>query len=101
MLRLLEVAVPDLHASSRFHSAVIPVDTVKVVAAKPGFVQGVRYRASPETKLRATLRTLSRADRRRVQEIAKGRLDPADETVQGLPAERRARLLDAAYDQVR
>jgi hypothetical protein len=74
---------------------------VKVIAAKPGFVQGVRYRASPETKLRATLRTLSRADRRRVQEIVQGRLDPADEAVQGLPAEQRARLLDAAYEQLR
>jgi len=101
LLRLLEVGVPDLQASSRFHGTAIPVDTVKVIVAKPGFVQGVRYRPSPETKLRATLRTLSRADRRRVQEIVEGRLDPAGETVQGLPAQQRARLLDAAYDQLR
>jgi hypothetical protein len=101
LLRLLEVGVPDLQASRRFHGTVIPVDTVKAVVAHPDFVEGVRYRASPETKLRKTLRTLSRADRRRVQEIVRGTLDPADETLQAFPAEQRARLLDAAYEQLR
>jgi hypothetical protein len=101
VLRLLEVAVPDLHARGRFHGPVIPVDTVKVIVAKPGFVQGVRYRPSPETKLRATLSALSSADHRRVQDIVQGRLDPQDEAVQKLPARQRASLLDAAYDQLR
>jgi hypothetical protein len=101
LLRLLEVGVPELQASTRFRGPVIPVDTVKAIVAKPGIVEGVRYRASPETQLRTTLSILSPADRQRVQDIVQGRLDPEDEAVQGLPPAQRARVLDAAYDQLR
>jgi hypothetical protein len=101
LLRLLDVAIPDLDASSRFRGPVIPVDTVRVLAAHPGLIEATRYRPSPETKLRAALRSLSREDRGRVHAIAEGRLDPADPTLRRLPLERRARVLDVAYEQLR
>jgi hypothetical protein len=101
LLRLLEIGVADFEASARFRGPVIPVDTVRAVAEKPDFVAGTRYRASPETKLRAGLRSLSRRDRSRVQAIVEGRLDPADEALEEIPLPRRARILDVAYDQLR
>jgi hypothetical protein len=101
LLRLLEIGIADFAASARFRGPVIPVDTVRVITEKPDFVAGTRYRASPETKLRAGLRSLSRRDRSRVQAIVAGRLDPADEALEEIPPLRRVRILDIAYDQLR
>ena len=101
LLRLLDIGVPDLQASRQFQGPVIPVDTVKVIVEKPGFVRDVRYRASPAAKLRATLRSLSPLERQYVRDVVEGRLDPADATLQNLPPWQRASILDAAYDQLR
>ena len=101
LLRLIEVGVPELQAADGFRGPVIPVDTLRALLAQPGLVSGVRYRASPETHLRAELRALSREDRKAAQEIAAGGLDPEDDSVQALPVDRRARVLDVAYDQLR
>jgi hypothetical protein len=101
LLRLLEIGIADFEASARFRGPVLPVDTVRAVVDQPGFVTSTRYRASPETKLRAALRSLSRGDRRRIRAIVEGRLDPTDETLEEIPPPRRARILDLAYDQLR
>jgi hypothetical protein len=101
LLRLLEIGTADFEATARFRGPVLPVDTVRAVADQPGFVTSTRYRASPETKLRAALRSLSREDRRRVHAIMEDRLDPADEALEEIPPPRHARILDLAYDQLR
>jgi len=101
LLRLLEIGIADFEASARFRGPVLPVDTVRAVAEQPGFVTSTRYRASPETKLRAGLRSLSHGDRRRVDAIVEGRLAPDDELLQEIPLPRRARILDLAYDRLR
>jgi hypothetical protein len=101
LLRLIEVGVGDLHAADRFRGPVIPVDTLRALLAHPGLVSGARYRPSPETQLRAALRSLGKADREAAQAIASGQLDPSDASLQAIPAERRARVLDVAYDQLR
>ena len=101
LLRLLEVGIPDLHASERFRGPVIPVATVRAIVGHPGFVTRTRYRASPATKLRADLRSLSGPDRSRVRAIVEGHIDPASEELEDLPPARRARILDVAYDQLR
>jgi hypothetical protein len=80
---------------------VIPVDTVREVAAHPGLIAGVRYRPSPETVLRVGLRSLPRGDRRLARQIAAGHLEPSDPSLAEIPIERRARILDVAYDQLR
>lgn len=52
MLRLLDVARPGLRLSQQFFWTAIPVDTVKgVVAATPGLVTGIHFRASAGTEL--------------------------------------------------
>jgi hypothetical protein len=101
LLRLLEIGMADFEASARFRGPVLPLDTVRAVADQPEFVTSTRYRASPETKLREALRSLSREDRRRVRAIVEGRLAPADEALEEIPPPRRAKILDLAYDQLR
>ena len=101
LLRLLDASIAGLAASSHFRGAVIPVDTLRTLTQRPGFVTNTRYRPSPATKLRASLRGLASGDEGRVREIAEGRLDPADETLGTLPRARRARILEVAYEQLR
>jgi hypothetical protein len=101
LLRLLETGVPDLGASARLHGPVLPVDTVRALADQPGFVTRTRYRPSPETELRSGLRSLSRADRKRVAAIASGVLDPEDGSLANVSSGRRARILDVAYERLR
>jgi hypothetical protein len=101
LLRLLEVGIPELSASAGFRGPVIPIDTVRAVAAHPGLVESARYRASPETELRAALASLSRNERARVEDIVTGRVDPSGVALDELPVEARARVLDVAYDQLR
>jgi len=101
LLRLLEIGIADLEASKRFRGPVLPVDTVRAVADQPGLVTSTRYRPSPETKLRAALRSLSRSDRRLVRRIVEGHLTPDDGALEEIPPMRRARILELAYDQLR
>lgn len=98
---MLDVGLADLEASRRFRGTVIPVDTVRAVTARPGMVRTTRYRPSPETLLRAALHALSRSDRRRVEALVGGRLDPADASLAALTPDRRARIFDAAYASLR
>jgi hypothetical protein len=101
LLRLLEVGLPELEVSAHFRGPVIPVDTVRAVAAHPGLLKRTRYRPSPATKLRAALRALSPEERSLLRDLVAGRREPSDDAVAALPPERRARLLDTAYDQLR
>jgi hypothetical protein len=101
LLRLLEIGVVDVDMSARFHGPVLPVDTVRAVVEQPGFVTGTRYRPSPETELRARLRSLSRRDRKRVAAVLGGHLDPEDVSLSEASPLARARILDVAYDQLR
>ena len=86
LLRLLDASVAELDASAGFRGPVIPVDTVRALTERPGFVTNIRYRPSPATKLRAALRGLETGDESRVREIVEGRLDPADEALEEAPA---------------
>jgi hypothetical protein len=101
LLRLLETAIEDLDASSHFRGPVLPVETVRAITSQPGKIEGTRYRPSPETRLTAELRSLSRKDRDLVLAIASGRMDPSSAESDSIPVERRARILSAAYDQLR
>ena len=101
LLRVIEVGVEDLRASDRLRGPVIPADALRALLAHPGLFADARYRPAPETELRVALHALRRDDRRTVRAIAAGRLDPSDESLQTIPALRRARILDVAYDQLR
>lgn len=101
LLRLLDLAIDDLNAHAAFSAYVIPVDTVRAIADEPGLVEGVRYRPSPETSLRARLRSLTAVDRDHVQGIVDNKLPPDAAVLEDLSRPRRAAILDTAYEQLR
>lgn len=100
LLRLLDVARPDLRLSRGFPTAVNPIDTVRRLV-RPGLVSEVRYRPSPLTELRHALRHLTRDERTLARHIARGRRPLDDPTLAALSPPRRAMVLSVAYDYLR
>jgi len=101
LLKLMEVARPEIDLSDGFPLAVIPVDTVRAVSEVPGLVTGIRYRPSPATELRFAERRMPRAQRRLAAEIARAERAPTDAAVEALPVVERAAVLSLAYDRLR
>lgn len=101
LLSLLDVARPGLDLIDRFPAWVIPSDTVVAVVNTPGLVRRVVYRPSMSTELRYRLSRLTAAEHVLVHALASGALAPDDARIEALPAERRARVLDAAHEVVR
>ncbi len=60
LLSLFEVARPELELSSRFRGWVIPIDTVRLIAAEPGMLKEAVYRPANDTRLRHRLSLLDR-----------------------------------------
>lgn len=98
MLTLLEVAVPRTQLVSRVPFYVIPTDTLKAVAAEPGFVRDLQYRPSLETQFRTRLSTLEPEDQRLLRKMVKTQ-DRTLVTAAGSP-ERQAKILDAYIDNL-
>jgi len=101
ILALLDVSQPSLRLHERFPTWVIPVDTVRDVAAQPGLVTDVRFRASAETRLRAAARQLPAAQRRLASAVADGRVAPDAPQLDVLTDADRAAVLGTAYELFR
>jgi len=101
LLALLEVARPELRLTEDFPLWVIPVDTVKTVAAQPGLVRSASWRPSPATRLRKTGALLSGDESRLARDVSAGRLRADAAEVQSLAPARRAVVLTQAYDDLR
>jgi len=93
LLSLFEVARPSLRLTSGFRGWVIPVDTVRRMAAQSGMVAEVVYRPANNTRLRNRLARMSTAEQALVRELAAGAV-PA---LEGVPPARQAELLEGAY----
>ncbi len=104
LLALLEVARPSLDLTNKIPFVAVPVDTIRLLTAVPGVLQGVYYRPSRRTVLQERTVKFSRVQKKMVWSFA----------VQGQPADRilwnswnsaeQAEILDAAiefflYDQ--
>jgi hypothetical protein len=100
LLKLMEVARPEIRLSDGFPLAVIPVDTVRAAVDVPGLVTDVRYRPSPATELRHAARRLPRDQQRLAAEIAEGERSPTDAAVEALPVADRAAVLSLAYERL-
>lgn len=100
ILELLEVARPGLDLTSGFPLTAIPIDTVRAVQ-DAGLVRGKGFRPSQGTVLRQRLDALPDDLHDAVISLgaAPDSLDSA--TLAALPAETRARLIDAAYKYLR
>jgi len=101
LLALLEVADPSLRLTQEFPLWVIPIDTARVVAARPGLVSDVAYRPSPATRIRYESAEMSAGDRSIARAVALGEQPPDSDEVARLPRDRRAHVLSLAYTYLR
>jgi hypothetical protein len=101
LLSLFEVARPGLALRERFRGWVIPSDTLRAVAAEPDLVKKVVYRPASATRLRHRLAALSAEEKSLTQALANQQIALTDEGLQRQPVERRAAVLEAAYEYAR
>ncbi len=98
LLALLEVARPSLDLTQKMHFVAIPADTIRILTAVPGLLQGVHYRPSTRTVLHSRVDKFSEVQKKMVQSFA----------VLGQPTDRilwnswsctgQAEILEAAID---
>lgn len=101
LLPLLEVADPDLHLTDSFQYWAIPADTVRQIAAQPGLVKEILYRPARSTQIGQKRSLLSSEEAVLFSDLTRdiAYIDSAAFTQ--LSPERRALLLDIAYDYTR
>lgn len=100
LLRLLQVARPEMDLAGRFRWWAIPSDTVRAIADYPGLVARAVYRPASATVIRHRLSTMSEEERRLTRELSVRRLAPTDAKLSALPQERAAAALEAGYEYV-
>ncbi len=101
LLDLLEVGRPGLGLVEGRPLWLIPADSVRGAARRPGLVAGARWRPSAATRLEHAGRGLSPDDQELTLRMARGELAPDADAVAALPDARRAALLALAYDHLR
>jgi len=98
LLSLLEVARPELDLTSGFHIWAIPSDTVKVVVEQAGLLKRAVYRPSARGEIEHRLNLLDARQRTLAYQLATGARDPGDKELADLPENRRAMILEVAYE---
>ncbi|MBI5534504.1 MAG: DUF4105 domain-containing protein [Deltaproteobacteria bacterium] len=97
ILALVEACSADYRLLEYLSNPVLPADTIKALHRNPGLVKSVRFRPSVRTQFRQRLAALSSAERDAVAALADDPDAPLPDT---LTQEQKARVLDAALDQV-
>ena len=100
LLALIDVARPGTDLLAEVNTHAIPSDTVRWVVDKD-LVSDVYYRPSAATSVAYSLDSLPHDHQTLAAAIANGYVTPRADEVQDLPANERARVLDATYDYVR
>lgn len=98
LLSLLDVARPGLHLTRHYDWYAIPSDTIRTLADVPGLMGSGQYRPSMETTLRWETEQLSPAEQRLARKVSRHELAPDAPAIQALDSERRAAVLEVAYD---
>ncbi len=101
LLTLLEAADDALDVSARFLFSVIPADTVRVLLARPGQGEMVRYRPSFVTEMKARRARLSKGERASAFRLGRKADAAGLGALQSLPSRRQALVLDSAHDYLR
>lgn len=101
LLPLLEVAEPSLNLSREFHVKVIPADTVRVIVDRPGLVTATRMRPSYLRVVLARRALLTETERQAVDRIGREQERAPFPSLEGLPPERQALVLDSGLDLFR
>jgi hypothetical protein len=100
LLRLIQVARPELDLASPFRWWALPTDTVRAVTAKPEFVARTVYRPAAATLIARRLEAMSANERRITKELSLRVLSPTDPDFAALPAPRAAAALEASHAYV-
>ena len=98
LLALLETAHPSLDLTKNMQFAAVPVDTIRILTAVPGLLQGVHYRPSTRTVLQKRVEKFSEVQKEMVQSFA-GLAQPTDRRLwNSWSSAGQAEILDAAID---
>ncbi|HUQ76222.1 MAG TPA: DUF4105 domain-containing protein [Burkholderiales bacterium] len=100
LLRLLQVAQPELDLASPFRWWALPSDTVRELTRHPGLVANVVYRPANATIIGARLRALSAPERRIAKELSLRMAGIDDARLAALAPERAAAVLETGHDYV-
>jgi hypothetical protein len=101
LLTLLEVADPTLRLIDRFAARVVPADTIRAVLDQPGLVRRLSSRPSLVSVMTERKARLEGREIRAAEAWVKVPPEGAAPDLAGLPAERQAQVVDAAYDYLR
>jgi hypothetical protein len=100
LLRLLQVARPELDLVGPFRWWAIPSDTVRSMIAQPGLVAKSVYRPANATVIESRLSAMSAEERTLARDLSLQRVDAADPKLGALAPQRAAAVLEASYDYV-
>ncbi len=96
LLRLLEIARPELELANQFSSYAIPTDTLKAVVAEEELIGERIYRPAHTANMNARRGRLTGEERSLASDLVGE--DPPWERLEGLEPERRAAVLESALD---
>lgn len=101
LLSLLDVGRPGLRLTDQFQYWVIPADTVRAVADRPGLVRRTVFRPAAATRLRYRLDAMAPELRAHVMALANAERKPDAPELAALAPAQRADALETAYEYVR
>ena len=100
LLRLIQVARPELDLAGPFRWWALPTDTVRAVTDQPGLTARAVYRPASATLIAERLERMSREEKRITKELSLRRTDATDPKLSALPAARAAAVLETSHDYV-
>ncbi|MGQ0547736.1 MAG: Lnb N-terminal periplasmic domain-containing protein [Betaproteobacteria bacterium] len=100
LLRLIQVARPELDLAAPFRWWALPTDTVRAVTAEPGLTARAVYRPASATLIAQRLEAMSGEERRLTKELSLRSTGANDPRLAALPAARQAAILEASHDYV-
>lgn len=98
LLSLFDVARPGLRLTDGFPAWAIPADTVRAVVEEQGLLRRVTYRPARSTLLQHRQAQLSPEEVALAAELADGATAPEAPSLQQLSADRRAAVLELAFE---
>ncbi|OGA41608.1 MAG: hypothetical protein A3G28_01685 [Betaproteobacteria bacterium RIFCSPLOWO2_12_FULL_68_19] len=100
LLRLIQVARPELDLASPFRWWALPTDTVRAVAAAPGLTARATYRPASATLIARRLAAMSGEERSLTKELSLRSISADDPKLSALPEARAAAVLETGHDYV-
>ena len=101
LLTLLEAADPGLRLVDRFGGRVVPADTIRAVLDQPGLVRRLVSRPSLVSLMTERKARLDGREIHAAEDWARSPPEGAAPNLGGVPVDRQAQVIDAAYDYLR